>query len=637
MFVALLSVGGTLVAVKAYQHRAQKKQRAKFLRSEWAVDRRSAAGSVPTDPGALTVLWDRIYPYRTQFLVATALGTANVLLDLGRFLTLGRAVDLLQASLASGFARGGILLVVKSAIGASIPVIGLIALYGWTLYRGRVLWRNTGRAVQHQIRVDLYTHVQQLEMSYFHDRSHGESLTVLCEDINQIERAFDGSWELFLLAVNTVVVSGALLMIAPQIVGITLLTMPAMVWIIYALQPKIRHWYREVGERASGLTDRIADNLDGILTLKSFTAEARERDQVRDRSAAYLHASQRAVVLTSSLPPLLESTIVAGSVITILVASPYAFVGSITWGTYTVLMMLQGQLFYPFAVLGSNLDHIERGLTSMARVKRLLDIPIEEESGSESLDLTRVQGDIVFEHVTFAYTPGITVLEDLSLPFPAGKTTAIVGSTGSGKSTLIKLLLRLNRIDGGTIAIDGRDITSLFKTDIRRAIALVSQEACLFHGTVRENIGLGNPAAGMDDIIEAARIADVHDFICTLPDSYDTLVGEHGAKLSGGQRQRLEIARAVLKDAPILILDEATSNLDPNTEAVVMGALKQRLADRTLIIIAHRLASVQHADHIYVLKDGALYEQGSHHELLALQGQYSWLWQRQALMGGDLQ
>jgi ATP-binding cassette subfamily B protein len=280
--------------------------------------------------------------------------------------------------------------------------------------------------------------------------------------------------------------------------------------------------------------------------------------------------------------------------------------------------------------LGETLDQYQRAMASTTRVMNLLDTPIEMHSGDIPLPVEQVRGELVLNNVTFTYRERQPVIQNLSLQIPAGKTIAIVGSTGSGKSTLVKLLLRLYEVQSGTITLDGIELQKLQLRDLRRAIGLVSQDVFLFHGTVRENIAYGTFDATPAEVIAAAEIAEAHDFISKLPQGYDTLVGERGQKLSGGQQQRIAIARAILKNPPVLILDEATSAVDNETEAAIQRSLEKITANRTTIAIAHRLSTVRNADCIYVMEYGKLIEQGRHEELLEHQGIYSSLWRVQS-------
>jgi ATP-binding cassette subfamily B protein len=299
-------------------------------------------------------------------------------------------------------------------------------------------------------------------------------------------------------------------------------------------------------------------------------------------------------------------------------------------GTYSVLVFLTQRLLWPLTRLGETLDLYQRSMASTNRVMNLLDTPIAIPPGNLRVPVSEVKGHLEFQNVSFSYHQKVTVIRDLSLTIPAGKTIAIVGSTGSGKSTLVKLILRLYEINSGTITLDNIPLNELDLKDLRRAIGLVSQDVFLFHGSVAENIAYGTFNASSDEIINAAKIAEAHEFIEQLPYGYDTIVGERGQKLSGGQRQRIAIARAVLKNPPILILDEATSAVDNETEAAIQRSLEKITQNRTTIAIAHRLSTVRNADCIYVMEQGKLVEWGRHEELVEKEGIYASLWRVQS-------
>jgi len=297
-------------------------------------------------------------------------------------------------------------------------------------------------------------------------------------------------------------------------------------------------------------------------------------------------------------------------------------------GAYSVMVFITQRLLWPLTRLGDTLDLYQRAMASIERIFRVLDAEDQIADGSRSLPVDQVRGEIAFRDVTFEYEDdqGDSVLHQLSLQVREGQTVGIVGPTGAGKSTLVKLLLRFYEPQTGQITLDGIDLTEIRVEDLRSAIGFVSQDVFLFHGTVLENITYGSFTAEQDRVIEAAEVAEAHTFIQDLPDGYQTMVGERGQKLSGGQRQRISLARAVLKDPPVLILDEATSSVDNETEALIQRSLKRITEDRTTLVIAHRLSTVVHADHIFVLDRGRLCQQGTHQELLAAGGIYADLW-----------
>jgi ATP-binding cassette subfamily B protein len=366
--------------------------------------------------------------------------------------------------------------------------------------------------------------------------------------------------------------------------------------------------------------------LSGITTIKSFVAEARETERIREASDDYRSSNREAIRLSSAFVPLIRMAIVVGFTTTLVYGGYLTNQGTLSVGAVGVLVFMTQRLLWPLTRLGQTFDLYQRAMASTNRILNLLATEKRMQDGEQ--ELYNIQGDMRLEDVFFAYPTSaeVSVLRGVSLEFTAGKTTAIVGATGAGKSTLIKLLLRFYDPTDGRITLDGRDVRDVRMADLRRSIGLVSQDVFLFHGTVRENIAYGRPDASFEDIVRAAKIAEAHYFIMNLPQGYDTIVGERGQKLSGGQRQRVSIARAVVKDPPILILDEATSAVDNETEAAIQRSLEHLAIGRTTIVIAHRLSTVRGADKIYVLEHGQLAESGAHDALISQSGIYASLW-----------
>ncbi|MEM7762012.1 MAG: ABC transporter ATP-binding protein, partial [Cyanobacteria bacterium P01_A01_bin.40] len=489
---------------------------------------------------------------------------------------------------------------------------------------------NLAQDVQHDIRLNAYGHVQDLELAYFEERSTGALLSVLNDDVNQLERFLDvGANEIIHVLTTVVIVGGAFFILTPDIAWMAIIPIPIIVWGSIAFQKLLAPRYAEVRERVSTLNSRLANNLSGITTIKSFTTETYELERLSKDSHAYRKSNQKAIALSAAFIPLIRLVILAGFTAILLYGGVQAASGGLAVGTYSVLVFLTQRLLWPLTHLGQTFDLYQRAMASIARVMDLLDSPIAIHSGEQSLPLSSIKGEVILNNITFAYNQREPIITHLSLQIPAGQTIAIVGATGSGKSTLVKLLLRLYEVQSGSITLDGKDIRDIVLWDLRRSIGLVSQDVFLFHGTVRENISYGSPDATIKQIQEAAKIAEADQFINQLPQGYDTVVGERGQKLSGGQKQRIAIARAVLKDPPILVLDEATSAVDNETEAAIARSLEKITQNRTTIAIAHRLSTIRHADCIYVMDYGKLIEQGTHEELLAKNGVYAGLWQVQ--------
>ena len=554
----------------------------------------------------------------------------NKIFDLAPPALIGAAVDVVVKQEDSLIASLGVTdvfgqLVILSVLSAIIW--GFESLFQYIYER---LWRNLAQNIQHDLRLDAYDRVQDLELAYFEERSTGTLLSILNDDVNQLERFLDiGANEILQVGTTVIIISGAFFILTPDVAWMAMLPIPFILWGSIAFQRKLAPRYAQVREKVSLLNSRLANNLSGITTIKSFTTEAYELERLKQESQAYLESNQQAIALSAAFIPLIRIVILAGFTAILLYGGMKVVDGSLAVGTYSVLVFLTQRLLWPLTRLGQTLDLYQRAMASTNRVMNLLDTPITIHSGNIALPREVIRGAIKLENITFAYYQRQPVIKNLSLEIPAGKTIAIVGSTGSGKSTIVKLLLRFYEVQQGRITLDGRDIKDIFLADLRQAIGLVSQDVFLFHGTVRDNIAYGNAYEPRDKVIAAAKIAEAHDFITQLPQGYDTIVGERGQKLSGGQRQRIAIARAILKNPPILILDEATSAVDNETEAAIARSLEKITRNRTTIAIAHRLSTIRHADCIYVLEFGQIVERGTHEELLAKQGIYNNLWQVQ--------
>jgi ATP-binding cassette, subfamily B, bacterial len=566
-------------------------------------------------------------PFSREIWLASLCSVLNKIFDLAPPALIGMAVDVVVQKDQSVIARWGIPDVgwqLALICGLSILIWGLESLFEYFYAR---LWRNLAQTVQHYLRLDAYGHLQNLEMAFFEEQNTGSLMSILSDDINQLERFLDGGANEVIQVITTVIIIGsAFFVLAPGVAWVAVLPMPFIIWGAIAFQKFLAPRYATVRERVSFLNSRLSNNLSGITTIKSFTTEAFETEQVRQDSEAYRQSNRHAIALSAAFVPLIRILILIAFLATLGGGGLQVVAGNITVGTYSVLIYLIQRLLWPLTRLGDTLDQYQRAMASTQRVMNLLDTPLEIHSGATPLPIEQVKGEILFDRVTFGYQNGRAIIQDLTLKVPAGKTIAIVGSTGSGKSTLVKLLLRFYEIQSGQIWLDGKSISDLRLKDLRACIGLVSQDIFLFHGTVRENIAYGCPEAAAEDIIIAAKNAEAHEFIQQLPQGYDTIVGERGQKLSGGQRQRLAIARALLKDPPILILDEATSAVDNETEAAIQKSLEYITANRTTVAIAHRLSTIRYADCIYVMEQGKIVEQGKHEELLELGGVYSQLW-----------
>ncbi|PSO66083.1 MAG: ABC transporter [Cyanobacteria bacterium QH_2_48_84] len=568
--------------------------------------------------------------YRVLVWQAIACSIVNKIFDLAPPVLIGAAVDVVVQPQDSIIARLGITNTFSQLLVLSVASLIIWGLESAFQYAYEWLWRGLAQSVQHDLRLDAYAHLQELDLTYFEEQSTGKLLSILNDDINQLERFLDiGANEILQVITTVVIISAAFFVLAPSVAWMAMLPIPFIIWGSIAFQRRLAPRYAQVREKVSLLNSRLANNLNGIKTIKSFTTEAYEIQRLHRESEAYSQSNRRAIALSAAFVPLIRIVILVGFTATLLFGGMAVVEGSLAVGTYSVLVFLTQRLLWPLTRLGQTLDLYQRAMASTNRVMNLLNTAITIPSGHISLPVESVRGELALQNVTFAYKGGEAVLENFSLHIPAGNTIAIVGSTGSGKSTLVKLLLRLYEVQAGKITLDGIDIRNLNVKDLRQAIGLVSQDVFLFYGSVRENIAYGSAEASFEEVVEAAQIAEAHDFILQLPQGYETIVGERGQKLSGGQRQRLAIARAILKNPPILILDEATSAVDNETEAAIQRSLERITLNRTTIAIAHRLSTVRNADCIYVIEQGRIIEQGQHEQLLKKQGIYASLWRVQ--------
>ncbi|MEM9917292.1 MAG: ABC transporter ATP-binding protein [Bacteroidota bacterium] len=505
-------------------------------------------------------------------------------------------------------------------------IFGFESFFEWLFKRG---FMRLAQRAQHDLRMDAYNKLQSREMAFFEDQRVGNLLSILNNDINQLERFLNGSFNEIIQLITLFLFAGwALFNVSPTLGMIGMVPIPFIFLGSIYYQRKIAPYYKSVREAVGQLGSRLENNLSGIAVIKSFTAETFETERVADNSRQYRDANFNAIRWSSLYIPLIRMLIALGFAGVLLLGSYWVLNGlnGFTVGGLAFFAMMIQRLLWPVTRLGSVFDEYERARASARRVFGLIDSPNEIQESIQPRGFERPKGHILFDNVDFSYKNGQTILRNLSLDIPAGHTIGIAGPTGGGKTTLIKLLLRFYDANKGSIRIDGTDLRDLSLFDLRRQIALVSQEVYLFHGTIRENIAYGMPEKSLKEIIHAAQLAQLHGFVDQLPNGYDTIVGERGIKLSGGQRQRLSIARAILKDAPILILDEATSAVDVETERAIQQKLELLTRGRTAILIAHRLSTIRKADQIIVLADGQISERGTHEELLQREGVYSDLW-----------
>jgi len=528
-----------------------------------------------------------------------------------------------------------------SAVGQLYLTVGLVtfaflggAAFHWTRNWG---WNSFAQNIQHDVRTDTYDKMQRLNMDFFSERQTGEMMSILSNDVNRLERFLnDGMNSAFRLGVMVLGITGILVYINWQLATITLLVVPLLALFTYKFIETIQPKYADVRSTVGQLNSRLENNLGGVQVIKTSNTEDYESDRVDDVSMDYFDANWDAISTRIKFFPGLRMLAGVGFVLTFLVGGLWVldtplgpFAGSVSAGEFVTFVLLGQRFIWPMAQFGSIINMYQRARASSARIFGLMDEPsrLAEDPGAQPLAVE--EGRVVYDDVVFGYDDE-TIVEDISFAVGGGETLALVGPTGAGKSTVLKLLLRMYDVDSGAITIDGQDIREVTIPSLRRSIGYVSQDTFLFYGTVEENITYGTFDADHEDVVAAAKAAEAHQFITNLPDGYDTMVGERGVKLSGGQRQRIDIARAILKDPEILVLDEATSDVDTETEMLIQRSLDRLSEEKTTFAIAHRLSTIKDADQIGVLEDGKIVERGTHEDLLAEDGLYANLWGVQA-------
>ena len=587
--------------------------------------------------GALGRLLRYARRYRGRVVLATLLSTANKLFDIAPEILIGVAIDVVVSQEQSFLARW---------FGLESPYHQLTALAILTFfiwvgeslaeYGYQIVWRNLAQRLQADLRLDSYAHVQKLDMAFFDTRSSGELVSVMNDDINQLERFLDGGANgMIQIFVSVVAIGAVFFIISPLVALLAFTPVPLILWGAFLFEGKAAPLYADVRARVGSIATRLTNNLAGIATIKSFTAELRETERLRQESEAYVDANRKAIAVSSAFIPVVRMAILTGFLFTFVVGGLQTLDGTMNVGAYGVLVFLTQRLLWPLTGMAQIIDLYARAMASTRRILDLIETPIGvQDTGTRTLprpmNTGEGRGAVGIEGLSFRYGAGNQgAVEDVTLQVPAGSTLALVGATGAGKSTLIKLILRFYQPQAGRITIDGIDIRDLKLADLRGAIALVSQDVFLFEGTARENILYGRHDASEAEVIAAAKAAEAWEFLERLPQGLDTIVGERGQRLSGGQRQRLSLARALLKDPAILVLDEATSAVDNETEAAIQKSLERIAHNRTVIMIAHRLSTIVGADQIAVLDQGRVVEHGAHAELVARGGAYAAQWRVQ--------
>ena len=549
----------------------------------------------------------------------------NKLFDLAPPVLIGVAIDIVVEGNESFLASFGIpdrrrQLVILAIL--TFIIWGLESLFD---YLSAVTWRGISQDIEHSLRTETFENVLSLDMKYFENKSSGRLMAILNDDVNQLERFLDtGANKLLQTATTVIVIGGTFLYISPLIATFAFIPIPIIIFGSFKFTSTIASRYERIRESIETLNSNLSNSISGILNVKSFTRESKELERIETSSNEVKSANYHAIKLSAAFIPIIRVAILFGFTATLLIGGFLALDGEIKVATYSVLLFITQRLLWPLTELGDTFDLYQRAMASFNRIFSLKNE--SSEIGNGNIEFKKLENKIELKDVSFSYVDDFNVLNNVDLTIETGQTTAIVGSTGSGKSTLIKLILRLYDSTSGEIKFDGKNIRDLELDSLRNKIGLVSQDIFLFEGTVFENIAYGNLDAKDEEVWEAARLSESDKFINLLPNKENTIVGERGQKLSGGQRQRISIARAILKNPEILILDEATSAVDNETEAAIQRSINTLKEGRTVIAIAHRLSTIRNAEIIYVLEEGKVVESGNHESLLEINGVYSKLW-----------
>lgn len=511
-----------------------------------------------------------------------------------------------------------------------ILLLAVYALRGVLTFAQTYLMHLVGQKVVYDLRTELYSHVQKLSLSFFKGTRTGEVMSRTVNDVDAIEDMTAHTASSIMIQGFTFIgIATVMIIFDWKLALITMIPVPILGLVTYRFNTRVRKIYRKVRERLADINARLQDNISGIAVIQSFVRESDEEKRFNRHCQDYLETNVSGIKMWARFNPVVDFTVGLGSILIIWYGGGKVMRGTLTVGTLVAFMNYLWRFYMPITELSRITDRIQRGLAAGQRICEFLDLEPEIKDTPGAGDLPAVKGEIEFDDVYFNYNSDGNVLCGVSLKIYPGEIVALVGPSGVGKTTLASLVQRFYDPTSGKVKLDGHDLRALKLAFLRSNIGLVNQDTFLFNGTIRENISYGKLTASDDEIIEAAESAKIWDFIKSLPNCLETEIGERGVKLSGGQKQRVSIARALLKDPPILILDEATSSVDTETELAIQESLGQLVQGRTTLIIAHRLATVKFADRIVVLDGGEIVESGSHYDLIQKGGLYSRLYEAQ--------
>ncbi|MFI6646949.1 ABC transporter ATP-binding protein [Streptomyces sp. NPDC050529] len=571
-------------------------------------------------------------PHKRRFAWATLLSATGQMAETSTFAIFSYTLMVLVQGNSGLLAQWGLV-----GLAAQLPVLAAAVALACAAtagleYGAGIAWRRLGQSVEHDWRTRTYAHVQQLSPADLEGEHTSRITAVLTEDVSRMGTFVSSSMHQSVqLATSFAVLLPVFTLLVPQLAWLAFAPIPLMTWLSFRYHERSKAALAVSGERRGRMRSRMSDNLQANSTVKAFCSEGYEAAHITELSQGYADATER-----TDRSMVLQALVVRASAMTMLPATLFlggkaVLKGSLSVGAVAPLIEMPAQALKRLTLLGGITDQYQQARGALANVQRLHELPVESGTNSLSLDHGSVTGEIELKNVTFAYPGRPATLEKMSLRIAPGEVTGIVGATGAGKTTVAKLLMRFRRPDSGDVLLDGRNVEDLALSDLRGVIGYVSQDPFLFDATIADNIRYGTFSADDERLADAARTAGADTFISEFPDGYHTMVGERGSALSGGQRQRIALARTILKNPPIVILDEATSAVDNGTEAAIQRALNAFGKNRTMVVIAHRLSTIRNADRIVVLDQGGVVkEQGTHHELVQSDGMYATMWGLQA-------
>ncbi|MDX6578067.1 MAG: ATP-binding cassette, subfamily bacterial [Blastocatellia bacterium] len=518
-----------------------------------------------------------------------------------------------------------------SILNFAILAVLVIAIFGaLSSYVEKYLTTSVGQWVMHDLRRVLYSHIQRLSLSFHDQKRTGDLISRVTSDIDAVQSLI--STVLLGILVNVLTLCGMIIVMFYlnwQFTLIALTVAPGLFLVVYYYTRRIKKASRAVRRKEGQVVNVLEETLSSIRVVKAFAREDFEQERFERESLKSVEASLAARNVKAKLAPIVEIIVACGTCLVLWYGARLVLTGALTPGEMLVFLLYLGKMYKPMRELSKMTDTISKAQIGWERIREVLENEMQVRDLPRAKRAPRFKGKIEFDHVDFSYDAQQPVIKDLSFAIKPGQLAALVGPTGAGKTTIVSLLPRFYDLTAGQIRIDGTDIRLFKSKSLRQQISFVLQETLLFRATVAQNIAYGKPEATLAEIVRAAKLANADEFIAKMPDGYDTMIGERGVTLSGGQRQRITIARAIIRDAPILVLDEPSAGLDAESEKLVFDALGNLMEDRTSIVIAHRLATVRRADVIFVIENGRLVEQGTHEELLENGGLYARLYELQ--------